>query len=84
MSAAEDESVNVAREQPPSLVAVSHAGHLLRGVFSLAVEALCPTSKVGWTYYERDPSIYASIARFWQDGLFRTAMSGSSSRPWFS
>jgi hypothetical protein len=48
-------------------------------VFSLAVESLCPlillailvdcTHRVGWTYYERDPSIYASIARFWQDGL---------------
>src|SRR4030095_3320838 len=22
-----------------------------------------------WTYYERDPSIYASIARYWQEGL---------------
>ena len=27
------------------------------------------TSRVEWISYERDPSIYASIARFWQDGL---------------
>ena len=51
----------------------------VRSVGSLAVEALCPlvllailvdcTSRVVWISYERDPSIYASIARFWQDGL---------------
>ena len=50
-----------------------------RDIASLAVESFCPlallailvdcTRTVGWTYYERDPSIYASIARYWQDGL---------------
>lgn len=78
VSAAEDVPVNSARDRPRP-VAVARAGRLLRMLFSLAVESLCPlailailidcTRRVGWTYYERDPSIYASIARYWQDGL---------------
>ena len=79
VSATEDVPVNTAPERPPRPVAVARAGHFLRMRFSLAVELLCPlallailvdcTRRVGWTYYERDPSIYASIARYWQDGL---------------
>ncbi len=79
MTAAEDSPVEVAPEQPPRGGAASRAGHLFRTVGSLAVAALCPlillailvdcTRKVEWISYERDPSIYASIARYWQDGL---------------
>ena len=79
MGAAEDVSVSVTREQPRRLTAISRAGHLLGTGCVLTVESLCPlillailvdcTRKAGWTCYERDPSIYASIARFWQDGL---------------
>jgi hypothetical protein len=51
----------------------------VRRALSLAVDAVCPlvliailvdcTRRVGWAWYERDPSIYASIARYWEDGL---------------
>lgn len=51
----------------------------VRRALSLAVEAVCPlvliailidsTRRVGWAWYERDPSIYASIARYWEEGL---------------
>lgn len=79
VSAAEDVPVKIARKRPLRSVAVERAGHLLRRPVCLAVESFCPlallvilvdcTRTVGWTSYERDPSIYASIARYWQDGL---------------
>lgn len=79
MSAAGDSPVEVAPEQPRRAGAAARAGHPLQKVGSLAVEALCPlillailldsTQRVVWVNYQRDPSIYASIARFWQDGL---------------
>src|SRR5215510_6918313 len=79
MSAAGSSSVGVAPEQPRQTLDASRAGHPLRTAGFLAVESVCPliltailvdcTRRVEWVSYERDPSIYASIARFWQDGL---------------
>ncbi len=76
MSGVGDPSLDVA---PPPTVVPARRGDLFRMVGVLAVEALCPlillailldsTSRVEWINYQRDPAIYASIARFWQDGL---------------
>jgi 4-amino-4-deoxy-L-arabinose transferase-like glycosyltransferase len=67
------------RPERPTVLAVGHDRDALRTPFRLAMEFVCPlallailidsTDRVGWTYYERDPSIYASIARYWQEGL---------------
>lgn len=53
-------------------------GRLGAGVAGVA-EALCPllllailldaTSRVEWVFLQRDPAIYASIARYWEAGL---------------
>jgi len=79
MSTAGGSSVEVAREEPRPAVGGWRAGPRGRTVGILAVEALCPLillailvdcmRRVGWISFERDPSIYASIARFWEDGL---------------
>ncbi len=63
----------------PTRGAARRAGRLLRTIAVVTVEASCPTlllailvdctRHVEWIAYGRDPAIYASIARFWQDGL---------------
>jgi hypothetical protein len=68
-----------APEQPARPAATARARHPFHTIGTIAVEALCPllllailidaTSRVEWVAFERDPSIYASIARYWQDGL---------------
>ena len=79
MNAAGNPTAGVAPEQPARPAATARARHPFRTAGAIAVEALCPlillailidsTSRVEWVAFERDPSIYASIARYWQDGL---------------